>query len=163
MLGINSFAASPNGKEVAVVSRGDVYVTPLELGDTRRITSTPEQERGLAFGSDGIWFGTSDPDNSKGALLYGNYVIEELPCEKNYGKDLISFEIEINKNNQVYEYPAAYNYDILLSTTALDAATETKTVAAEAGAQVVDTVAYENLTVGRKYTLNTTFPTDETI
>ena len=53
LLGINSFAASPNGKEVAVVSRGDVYVTPLELGDTRRITSTPEQERGLAFGSDG--------------------------------------------------------------------------------------------------------------
>lgn len=53
ILGVSGFAASPNGKEVAVVSRGDVYVTPLELGDTRRITNTPEQERGVAFGSDG--------------------------------------------------------------------------------------------------------------
>ncbi|MBR5704239.1 MAG: PD40 domain-containing protein [Bacteroidales bacterium] len=51
--GVNGFAASPNGKEVAVVSHGDVFVTPLELGDTRRITDTPEAERGVAFGKDG--------------------------------------------------------------------------------------------------------------
>ena len=51
--GLNGFAASPNGKEVAVVSRGDVFVTPLELGDTRRITDTPEAERGVAFGKNG--------------------------------------------------------------------------------------------------------------
>ena len=51
--GIRGFAASPNGKEIAVVSRGDVFVTPLELGDTRRITDTPEQERWVAFGKDG--------------------------------------------------------------------------------------------------------------
>ena len=51
--GINGFSASPSGKEIAVVSRGDVYVTPLELGDTRRITNTPEAERGVAFSKDG--------------------------------------------------------------------------------------------------------------
>lgn len=51
--GLNGFSASPNGKEIAVVSRGDVFVTPLELGDTRRITDTPEAERGVAFGKDG--------------------------------------------------------------------------------------------------------------
>ena len=51
--GITGFAASPNGKEIAVVSRGDVFVTPLELGDTRRITDTPEAERGVAFGDGG--------------------------------------------------------------------------------------------------------------
>ena len=51
--GVNGFAASPNGKEVAVVSHGDVFVTPLELGDTRRLTDTPEAERGVAFGKDG--------------------------------------------------------------------------------------------------------------
>ena len=53
LTGVNGFAASPTGKEVALVSRGDVYVTPLELGDTRRITDTPEAERGVAFGKDG--------------------------------------------------------------------------------------------------------------
>ena len=29
---------------------------------------------------DGVWFGTSEPDDSKGALLYDTYVIEELKC-----------------------------------------------------------------------------------
>ena len=51
--GVNGFAVSPTGKEIAVVSRGDVFVTPLELGDTRRITNTPEAERGVAFSKDG--------------------------------------------------------------------------------------------------------------
>ncbi|MCR4570648.1 MAG: peptidase S41 [Bacteroidales bacterium] len=51
--GLTGFDASPNGKEVAVVCRGDVYVTPFELGDTRRITDTPEAERDVCFGKDG--------------------------------------------------------------------------------------------------------------
>ncbi len=51
--GVTGFAASPSGKEVAVVSRGDVYVTPLETNDTKRITNTPGQERTVAFGKDG--------------------------------------------------------------------------------------------------------------
>ena len=51
--GISGFAASPGGKEVAIVSRGDVYVTPVELGDTRRITDTPGQERTVSFNKDG--------------------------------------------------------------------------------------------------------------
>ena len=51
--GITGFAASPGGKEVAVVSRGDVYVTPIETSDTRRITDTPGQERTVVFGKDG--------------------------------------------------------------------------------------------------------------
>ena len=32
---------------------------------------------------DGIWFGTSIPDDSKGALLYDTYEIEELRCDSN--------------------------------------------------------------------------------
>ena len=32
---------------------------------------------------DGVWFGTSEPDDSKGALLYDTYVIEELKCDSN--------------------------------------------------------------------------------
>ena len=32
---------------------------------------------------DGIWFGTSEPDDSKGALIYDTYIIEELRCDSN--------------------------------------------------------------------------------
>lgn len=48
-----ALAVAPGGKEIAVVSRGDVYVTTLDLSDTRRITETPGQERNVSFGKDG--------------------------------------------------------------------------------------------------------------
>ena len=49
----SSMAVSPNGKEIAVVIRGDVFVTSVDYATTRRITNTPEQERGVSFGKDG--------------------------------------------------------------------------------------------------------------
>ena len=51
--GASTLAVSPNGKEVAIVSHGDVYVTSIDLKDTRRITDTPVQERGVSFSEDG--------------------------------------------------------------------------------------------------------------
>ncbi len=44
---------SPTGKEIAFVIRGEVYVTAVESGMTRRITNTPEQERSVTFRPDG--------------------------------------------------------------------------------------------------------------
>ena len=46
-------AVSPNGKEVAVILRGDVYVTTVDHATTKRITNTPQQERDLWFSKDG--------------------------------------------------------------------------------------------------------------
>ena len=48
-----ALAVSPNGKEVAVVIRGDVFVTSVDYATTRRITNTAEQERGVSFSEDG--------------------------------------------------------------------------------------------------------------
>ena len=52
-LGANSVAPSPNGKELALESRGDIFVTSVDYKLTRRITCTPERERGVAFSPDG--------------------------------------------------------------------------------------------------------------
>jgi Tol biopolymer transport system component/C-terminal processing protease CtpA/Prc len=46
-------AVSPNGKEIAVVVHGDIYVTSVEFGQTKRITNTPEQKRSVSFSPDG--------------------------------------------------------------------------------------------------------------
>lgn len=51
--GIRDVAVSPNGKELAVVARGDVFVINTELNSTRRITNTPGQERNVSFSEDG--------------------------------------------------------------------------------------------------------------
>ena len=46
-------AVSPNGKEVAFIFRGEVFVTSIEGSTTKRITNTPEQEVGVSFSPDG--------------------------------------------------------------------------------------------------------------
>ncbi|MBQ9410298.1 MAG: PD40 domain-containing protein, partial [Bacteroidales bacterium] len=53
MKNASAMAVSPDGKEIALVMRGDVFVTSTEFATTRRITNTPEQERGVSFSKDG--------------------------------------------------------------------------------------------------------------
>lgn len=49
----SEMSVSPNGKEVAFVYRGDVFVTSTEYRTSRQITNTPEQERSVSFSPDG--------------------------------------------------------------------------------------------------------------
>lgn len=51
--GITEMAVSPAGKELAFVARGEVFVTSIEGGITRRITDTAAQERSVSFSPDG--------------------------------------------------------------------------------------------------------------
>ena len=50
---VTQFALSPNGKEIAFVTRGEVFVTSVEGGQTKRITNTPQQERMVQWSPDG--------------------------------------------------------------------------------------------------------------
>ncbi|MFK7821011.1 MAG: S41 family peptidase [Planctomycetaceae bacterium] len=50
---VSEFAISPNGKEVAIVSRGEIFVTSRDFKTTTRITNTPQQERSVSFHKDG--------------------------------------------------------------------------------------------------------------
>jgi len=47
--GAREMAVAPSGKEIAFVARGDVFVTSVEGGVTKRVTTTPEEERGVGF------------------------------------------------------------------------------------------------------------------
>lgn len=60
--GATGAKASPNGKNVAFIVRGDVYVTPVEYGTTRRITSTPEAERDICWANDSTLYYCSERD-----------------------------------------------------------------------------------------------------
>ena len=50
--GASESAVSPDGKQLAFVVHGEVYVTSVEYKTTKKITDTPEAESGLTFGSD---------------------------------------------------------------------------------------------------------------
>jgi len=51
--GVREMHVSPNGKEIAFIARGEVFVTAVEGGLTKQITNTPEQERFVQFTHDG--------------------------------------------------------------------------------------------------------------
>ncbi|HFA48293.1 MAG TPA: peptidase S41 [Bacteroidetes bacterium] len=51
--GLTEMALSPNGKEIAFLHRGEVFVASIKEGTTKRITNTPEQERSISFSPDG--------------------------------------------------------------------------------------------------------------
>lgn len=50
---ISEFVVSSNGKEIAFIKRGEVFVSSIKDGTTKRITNTPEQERSVSFSPDG--------------------------------------------------------------------------------------------------------------
>ncbi|WP_447642387.1 MULTISPECIES: S41 family peptidase [Chitinophagaceae] len=49
---VSEFALSPNGKEIAYVNRGEVFVSSIEGKFTKRITNTPSQERMVQWSPD---------------------------------------------------------------------------------------------------------------
>jgi len=51
--GVQEMDISPDGKEIAFVARGEVFVTSVDGSLTKRITNTPEQERFVTFTPDG--------------------------------------------------------------------------------------------------------------
>ena len=106
---------------------------------------------------DGIWFGTSTPDDSKGALLYDTYTIEELRCVSNKGMTLIpAFDVVVSRNNVVIDLGTLtddYEPEISIHTTATDKVTGEKSIVAGKSVTIVDTVTLDGLTKGTKYQL----------
>ena len=106
---------------------------------------------------DGIWFGTSEPDDSKGALLYDTYEIEELSCESNKGMKLIpAFEVVVRRNKVKIDLGTLtdeYEKEISIHTTATDKKTGEKVIVAGKKVTIVDTVTLDGLEEGRKYQL----------
>lgn len=49
----SEFCVSPNGKEIAFVYRGEIFVTSTEYPTTKQITHTADQERSVSFSPDG--------------------------------------------------------------------------------------------------------------
>ena len=106
---------------------------------------------------DGIWFGTSDPDDSKGVLLYDTYEIEELSCESNKGMELIpTFEVIVSRNKVKIDLGTLtdeYEKKISIHTTATGKDGK-KEIEAGKDMTIVDTVTLEGLEVGTHYKMS---------
>ena len=105
---------------------------------------------------DGVWFGTSEPDDSKGALSYDTYIIEELRSDSNKGFELIPpFEIVISRNKVTVDLGTLtdeYEKEISIHTTATSKDGE-KSIIAGKEVTIIDTVKLDGLVKGTKYQL----------
>lgn len=51
--GVEEINISPNGKEIAFIIRGNVFVSSTDYSSTKQITFTPEEEKNVSFSPDG--------------------------------------------------------------------------------------------------------------
>lgn len=116
----------------------------------------------------GIWFagtkdGSSDPDDSKGALPYDVYTIEELSSPVNAGKKLVSFEATITRDAFGVHLGTVTNEEgPHIETTLTDEEGEHIVPATDETFTLVDTVAYANLEPGKTYELTGTLMDHDT-
>ena len=100
--GATNIDVSPDGKQVAFVLRGDVYVTSTKYKTTKRITNTSGQERGISFSPDGRKLVYDSERNGKWQL----YTAEPAnSAEKDlvYATDIV--ETPLYSSDKVAQWP----------------------------------------------------------
>jgi len=105
--GINEMSISPNGKEIAFIARGEVFVTSVDKSFTKRLTNTPENERFVSWGPKGESVIYSSERNGKWSVYKTEKVRKEEPFF--YASTLIKEEPLIE--NKLDNYLAQYSPD----------------------------------------------------
>ncbi len=77
--GIREMSISPNGKEIAFIARGEVFVTSVDKSFTKRLTNTPENERFVTWTPDGKSVVYASERNGRWSIFKTEKVREEEP------------------------------------------------------------------------------------
>lgn len=97
----SGFSVSPDGKEVAFIYRGEVFVTSVEYATTKRITDTPEQERSVSFSPDGSKLLYAGERNNSWSIYEASIVRD---AEKHfYNATLIKEEILVDNKEETFQ------------------------------------------------------------
>ena len=98
---VREMAVSPDGKEVAFIVRGEIFVSSADGGITKRITNTPEEERFVGFSPTGdSLIYASERDNSWKIFLT-RIVRQEEPYF--YASTLLKEEALISNGHNCYQ------------------------------------------------------------
>lgn len=99
--GATEMSVSSNGKEVAFIVRGEIFVTSIESGTTKRITNTAGQERSVSFSPDGKSILYASERNN----IWGLYKTDLVRKEENYffNSTLLKEEIVLVGNSEAFQ------------------------------------------------------------
>ncbi len=98
---VSEMAVSPNGKEVAYIVRGEVFVSSVEGKMTRRITETPAQEHFVSFSPDGKTLLYASERDAKWSIFKTTKVKDEEPYF--YASTLLKEEAIIENEQDNYQ------------------------------------------------------------
>lgn len=105
--GVSEMAVSPSGKEIAFISRGEVFVTSVDESFTKRLTNTPQNERFVSWGPKGESVIYSSERDGKWSIFKSTKTRAEEPFF--YAATLIKEEALIS--NETDNYLASYSPD----------------------------------------------------
>jgi len=105
--GVTEMDVSPDGLEICYVIRGEIFVTSLKSGITKRITNTPEQERNASFSPDGKSILYAAEKNNKWGIYQTVRVRDE---ETHFFNSTILKEVPLVVNDQENFQPK-FNHD----------------------------------------------------
>lgn len=77
--GASDLAVSPDGKEVAFIAEGDVFVTAVKGDMTKQITRTPELESDVSFSPDGKGLVYASEREGRWSIIQARRAREEEP------------------------------------------------------------------------------------
>ncbi|MCH3947685.1 MAG: VaFE repeat-containing surface-anchored protein [Olsenella sp.] len=129
---------------------------------TSRTNANDSAAEGSWDASAGVWFsgaagsrGTA-PDDSKGALPYDTYTVEELPCTANEGLRLVSVTVKVSRDATTVDLGTVDDDEGPRIATTLTGEGGEHLAEAAGKVTLTDEVAYENLIPGQEYELSGT-------
>lgn len=107
--------SATTGESHVVVTDANGYASTAASWNphTASTNANDQAAEGSWDASAGVWFGASGPDDSKGALPYDTYEIEELPCGANEGKELLGpIEVRVYRDGVTVDLGTLTNDDL---------------------------------------------------
>lgn len=98
---ISDMAISPDGKEIAFISNGEVFVSSSDGSFTKQITETAAQENFISFSPDGEYILYAAERNNKWSIFKANKTRKEEPFF--YAATLIGEEELVNNEFDNYQ------------------------------------------------------------
>ena len=133
-------------------ANGEFASTAKKNPHTQRTNANDSASAGSFDETAGLWFGEGEPNDALGALPYGTYTIEELPCAANEGLQLVKETgVTVSRHSYEVDLGTIDDPEANISTSIRDDVDGDRNVSLAPSVTVIDRVTYSGLIAGEEY------------